>query len=154
MTTPPVPDAAEPVAEPARPAAPAGSAEPAEPAAEAWAEAGPEPAEKPGARRGVPGVLKIAGLVVAIVAALFAAAYFARDTPAAAKAGDCAHNAGNDDKPDVSLVDCNSADAEFTVLKVVHGANEQDCQTEPALVATYVETRRSSVLVLCLGVHG
>ncbi|MFE1322852.1 hypothetical protein [Kitasatospora phosalacinea] len=138
MTTPPVPDAAAPATEPAEPRA----------------EAGPEPAGKPGARRGVPGVLKVAGLVVAIVAALLAATYFARDTPAAAKAGDCAHNAGNDAEPDVSLVDCHSADAEFTVLKVVHGANEQDCQTEPALVATYVETRRSSTLVLCLGVHG
>ncbi|MFF0390446.1 hypothetical protein ACFYS8_17405 [Kitasatospora sp. NPDC004615] len=99
------------------------------------------------------GVLKYGGMLVLIVAALLGAAYFARDTPAAAKAGDCAHNAGTESKPDVSLVDCGSADAEFTVLKVVHGADEHECETEPALVATYVETRRSSVLVLCLGMR-
>ncbi|GLW72655.1 hypothetical protein Kpho02_49540 [Kitasatospora phosalacinea] len=142
MTTPPVSDAPEPATATTEPAEPA---EPVEPTAAP---------ETPAARRWVPGALKVAGLVVAIVVALLAAAYLSRDTPAAAKAGDCAHNAGTDDKPDVSLVDCHSADAEFTVLKVVHGADEQDCQTEPALVATYVETRRSSVLVLCLGVHG
>ncbi|BAJ31862.1 hypothetical protein KSE_60960 [Kitasatospora setae KM-6054] len=113
-----------------------------------------EPTVAPAARRRLPGLLKVAGLVLAIVAALFVAAYFSRDTPAAAKAGDCAHNAGSEEKPDVSLVDCGSADAEFTVLKVVHGADEKECETEPALVATYVETRRSSVLVLCLGEHG
>ncbi|MFF4344348.1 hypothetical protein ACFY00_31030 [Kitasatospora sp. NPDC001540] len=152
MTTPPVSGPAGTTA-PAEPAEAAEAAAPlAEPGPEATGTA--ETLETSKARRGIPGALKIAGMVVVIVAALFTAAYLSRDTPAAAKAGDCAVNSGTDDKPDVSLVDCHSADAQFTVLKVVHGADEQDCQTEPGLVATYVETRRSSVLVLCLGVHG
>ncbi|GAA4836637.1 LppU/SCO3897 family protein [Kitasatospora terrestris] len=150
MSTPPLPDAATGPAGPQAAPAPAHAPQYAPEFAFAPPPIPFEPVEAPKSRR-IPGILKIGAMVVVIAAALAVAAYVSRDNPAAAKAGDCAHNAGTDSKPDMSLVDCGSANAEFTVLKVVHGANEKECETEQALVATYVETRRSSTLVLCLG---
>ncbi|WP_371497721.1 hypothetical protein OG871_17375 [Kitasatospora sp. NBC_00374] len=90
-------------------------------------------------------------LVAAIVAALFVAGYVMRDAPTTAEVGSCVHNAGTDAKPDVSVVDCGAANAEFKVLKVVRTADESQCDTVDGVEASYSEERSSSMFVLCLG---
>ncbi|KQV13818.1 hypothetical protein [Kitasatospora sp. Root107] len=98
-----------------------------------------------------PGLRAALVIIVGAALALTAAAYFYKDDPKAAKAGDCVHSAGPDDDPDVTIVDCSAGDADLKVLKVIHGSNEKQCDTEPGLVATYTEKRTSSTVILCLG---
>ncbi|MEU9133362.1 hypothetical protein AB0D08_35615 [Kitasatospora sp. NPDC048540] len=111
----------------------------------------PEVPKKKGLKSALIGVVAV---VVAAGLALFAAAYFMKDQPASAKAGDCVHNSGSDTKPDVKVVDCKSANADLKVLKVVHSSNEQECDTEDGVEFTYTEERRSSIFILCLGKNG
>ncbi|WP_405015958.1 hypothetical protein OHV05_01735 [Kitasatospora sp. NBC_00070] len=106
----------------------------------------------PRRRRFGSGLLAGLVVVVGVALALAAAAYFYRDDPRSAQAGDCVHNSGTEDAPDVTIVDCPAAGPDdLKVLKVVHGVDETQCDTEPGVIATYTEQRRSSTFILCLG---
>ncbi|MFD0574425.1 hypothetical protein ACFQ0T_40835 [Kitasatospora gansuensis] len=52
----------------------------------------------------------------------------------------------------MTIVDCSAAaGTDLKVLKVVNGADEKQCDTEPGVVATYTEKRTSRTFILCLG---
>ncbi|MGW2397351.1 LppU/SCO3897 family protein [Kitasatospora sp. NPDC001664] len=103
------------------------------------------------ARRLLRGGLAGLGLVALVAAALVVAGYYYRDAPITADAGDCVHNTGTTEDPEVSVVPCSAPEAEFVVIKMIHLVNEDACDEVPGTIATYREERRSASFSLCLG---
>jgi hypothetical protein len=95
--------------------------------------------------------LKIVKRVVVpvIVLAVAIGAYIAsRDDADSAKAGDCMHNSGTNFKPDLEVVDCGSAKAQYTVLKKIDDTSDtQKCTVGDA---AYYESGGGNNFVLCL----
>ncbi|MFJ6670007.1 hypothetical protein ACIQMJ_02735 [Actinosynnema sp. NPDC091369] len=88
----------------------------------------------------------IIGVVVAGVV-IYGINYFTSDA-AQSKAGDCASLTGTTTKPDFKTVDCGSADANYTVGKVL-GSTSESCGSEG--YDEYTETaRRGPDSKLCL----
>ncbi|GAB3824881.1 LppU/SCO3897 family protein [Kribbella italica] len=72
-------------------------------------------------------------------------------TSSEAKVGDCVQNAGTASDPDVKVVDCSSADAEYEVLGRVSSSVSSTCDLYQDATVTYTEKRGSSGYTLCLG---
>ncbi|WP_371484173.1 hypothetical protein [Kitasatospora sp. NBC_00315] len=110
----------------------------------------PEPA--PAKKRGTSKILlRVLGVVAALVVGIVVFGYFVQDDPSLAVAGDCVHNAGTDSKPKVSIVKCTEGTAEFKVLKVVTGSDDKQCDAVEGVEAAYVEQSGGDSFVLCLG---
>lgn len=87
-------------------------------------------------------------LPVAIVGAIFFAYH---DDPQFADAGDCVHNSGSEFFPDVSVVDCGSADADFEVLtRIDNTTDTSKCDSFARTQAAYREETGDTKYVLCL----
>ncbi|MER8185556.1 hypothetical protein [Kitasatospora sp. NPDC094015] len=96
-------------------------------------------------------VKKALGIVVVLVVAFFAFGYYIMDDPSIAEVGNCVHNDGSDSKPDVAIVDCGAANADFKVLKVVRNSTDDAvCNEVDGVEASYLE-KSSDPFVLCLG---
>ncbi|WP_371497720.1 hypothetical protein OG871_17370 [Kitasatospora sp. NBC_00374] len=130
MTTPPTPEAQDQAAYPQDPAA---------------------VAEPPKKRRAGKILLGLLGAVVVLVAAVVAIGFAVKDDPSIAEVGNCVHNAGSDTKPNVSIVDCGAANADFKVLKVVQGKDDKECEAVEGFEAAYSEESSSDSFILCLG---
>lgn len=90
------------------------------------------------------------GLLIpfAIVAGLW---YFLHDDPEFAAVGDCVHADGDALFPDVSVVDCGSAKAQFKVVGRFEDTGDTSlCGAYPSSVAAYYEKHGSTRYVLCL----
>ncbi|GAA1518187.1 LppU/SCO3897 family protein [Kribbella lupini] len=72
-------------------------------------------------------------------------------TSSEAKAGDCVQNAGTAADPDVKVVDCSSAEAEYKVLGRVSSSVSRTCDLYQDATVTYTEKRGSTGYTLCLG---
>lgn len=71
--------------------------------------------------------------------------------PQYASVGDCVQNKGTADKPDVGVVDCGSADAEFKIVgKLENSTNYDDCEKFSGFTDAYTEEQGSSKYTLCL----
>ncbi|TDO44405.1 hypothetical protein EV643_116217 [Kribbella sp. VKM Ac-2527] len=77
--------------------------------------------------------------------------YGATISPSSAAAGDCIQNKGTSINPDVRVVDCGSADAEYKVLGKVDSSDETRCEQYEGYTVAYTEERGSSAYTLCLG---
>ncbi|MFJ1703305.1 hypothetical protein [Kitasatospora sp. NPDC088346] len=132
MTTPPTPEAQDQAAFPQYPA---------------------PVAEPPKKRRAGRILLVLLGVVVLLVAAVVAIGYVVKDDPSVAQVGNCVHNSGSDTKPDVSIVDCGAANADFKVLKVVQGKDDKECEAVEGFEAAYSEESSSNSFILCLGAN-
>ncbi|MEY9962239.1 hypothetical protein ABIA33_000260 [Streptacidiphilus sp. MAP12-16] len=107
----------------------------------------PQPSKKSGFARRM--AIRL-GVLVILGGAWFAYDYATGD-PTTASAGDCVHNAGTDSKPDVSVLDCKDAKADYKVIKTINGSNMDDCQGLAGLDAAYTQTSsHGDSLVLCL----
>ncbi|MGC4941714.1 LppU/SCO3897 family protein [Kribbella sp. DT2] len=89
-------------------------------------------------------------LPIAVIAAIVIG-NIATTTSSEAEAGDCVQNAGTTSDPDVKVVDCSSADAEFKVLGRVSSSVSSTCDLYPEATVTYTEKRGSTGYTLCLG---
>ncbi|MEU4092468.1 hypothetical protein [Streptomyces sp. NPDC026673] len=75
-----------------------------------------------------------------------------RDDPEYAEVGDCVHTNGQVFYPDVSVVDCGSAEADYEVVGRFDNTTETGrCDAYPRTVAAFREKRGSTRYVLCLG---
>ena len=91
------------------------------------------------------------GVMILALGGLFAATEMG-DKASTASVGDCVHNSGTDSKPDVKVVDCKSATADFKVLKTLDSDNMDDCNNVPGVAAEYSESAgNGDSLLLCLG---
>ncbi|MGW7316256.1 LppU/SCO3897 family protein [Streptomyces sp. NPDC054865] len=81
----------------------------------------PPPAPAPPSRRGGLGVKKIfKGIAVVIVLIMCAVGYFAsRDDADQAAVGDCLKNNGTTVTPDLQVVECGAAGAQYKVVEVI-----------------------------------
>lgn len=71
--------------------------------------------------------------------------------PEYAEVGDCVHNSGDAFIPDVSVVDCGSAKAEYEVVGRFEGTTDTGlCHAYPRTVAAFHEEQGSTKYVLCL----
>ncbi|MEY9874338.1 hypothetical protein ABH931_003833 [Streptacidiphilus sp. MAP12-33] len=70
-----------------------------------------------------------------------------------AKVGDCVSVTGSDTNPDLHVVSCSDSSANYKVVDVKDGSDENECQGVPGAVAGYSQTggRYTSAVVLCLG---
>lgn len=94
-------------------------------------------------------LLPVALLVVAVIAGVTAAA----NDPEYASVGDCVHNSGTTADPDVKVVDCGSADAEFKIVGKLSGTTDvEHCRDFAAqgAQAGYYQVQGSSKFMLCL----
>ncbi|ADB32587.1 hypothetical protein Kfla_3529 [Kribbella flavida DSM 17836] len=73
------------------------------------------------------------------------------DRASSAEAGACVQNKGTISNPNVKVVDCGSAEAEFKVLGKVSSSNSAQCEQYPGYTVAYTESRGSSGYTLCLG---
>ncbi|MEV6288042.1 toxin-antitoxin system, toxin component [Kribbella sp. NPDC051770] len=89
-------------------------------------------------------------LPIAVIAAIVVG-NLTTTTSSEAKAGDCVMNAGTSSDPDVKVVDCSSADAEFKVLGRVSSSVSSTCDMYDEATVTYTEKRGSTGYTLCLG---
>ncbi|MDX6240412.1 MAG: hypothetical protein QOG10_5232 [Kribbellaceae bacterium] len=71
--------------------------------------------------------------------------------PQYASVGDCVQNTGSIKTPNVSVVDCGSADAEFKIVgKLKDSTNAKDCEQFSDATVSYTEEQGSSKYTLCL----
>ena len=91
------------------------------------------------------------GVMLLDIGALFAVSQLGHGADTAS-VGDCVHNDGTDDDPDVKVVDCKDATAEFKVLKTLNSTDMNRCDSVPGVTAAYSESAGSGdSLLLCLG---
>ncbi|MEV6732583.1 MULTISPECIES: hypothetical protein [unclassified Streptomyces] len=111
----------------------------------------------PPARRGGMGIMKILKIIAGVVVVIMVAVgYFAsRDDADKAEVGDCLTNKGSTVTPDLQVVKCGGANAEFKVVKVIPDTlDTKQCQGKSDI--GYQEqmrgSRRSSgkQFVLCI----
>jgi hypothetical protein len=75
----------------------------------------------------------------------------AQRDPQYASVGDCVQNTGSIKTPNVSVVDCGSADAEFKIVgKLKDSTNAKDCEQFSDATVSYTEEQGSSKYTLCL----
>jgi hypothetical protein len=87
-------------------------------------------------------------LPVAIVGGLF---YFLHDDPGFADAGDCVHASGSELFPDVSIVDCGSAGANYEVIARLDDTTDTSgCDRFATTAAAYRAESGHTKYVLCL----
>ncbi len=86
-------------------------------------------------------------LPLAIVGAI---AYGAQQGPDRADVGDCVRNDGTFRSPDLSIVDCGGADAEFRVVGRFSTSATGACEAVPASQLDYQVKRGSTSYTLCL----
>ena len=68
-----------------------------------------------------------------------------------AKAGQCVKVTGGEKNPDVSIVDCGSADANYTVVSVVDNSFDTNaCENVDTATAGLAQQLGSDKFVLCL----
>lgn len=85
---------------------------------------------------------------IAVIALI---ALSAQGSPKYASVGDCVQNKGTTDAPDVAVVDCGSADAEFKIVgKLKDSTNYMDCEQFGDSTASYTKEQGSSKYTLCL----
>ena len=71
--------------------------------------------------------------------------------PKYASVGDCVQTKGTASAPDVAVVDCGSADAEFKIVgKLKDSTNYKDCEQFSDATASFTEEQGSSKYTLCL----
>ncbi|MFE6282834.1 hypothetical protein [Streptomyces sp. NPDC057877] len=104
----------------------------------------------------------IKNIVIALIVVGVAVGAFisSRDDANTAAVGDCMHRGSTDDNnPDLEVVDCGSADAEFVVLAKVEGSYsaltaESKCAEEAKdFQYSYTESGDGSNFLLCLKDH-
>lgn len=118
-----------------------------------WTGGPPPVAPQPsGGGRSVMGILKGIGTVVVLVAV--GIAWIAGlDDADSAEVGDCMTNHGNTISPDLEVVDCGTAEAEFTVSAVHEDTTDTELCSEGTVAYTETITRRrgsDTSFVLCL----
>ncbi|MFE2552098.1 hypothetical protein ACFXGI_26600 [Streptomyces sp. NPDC059355] len=103
------------------------------------------------------GVMKILKIIVAVVVVIAAAVgyYASRDDADKAKVGDCLTNKGNTISPDLQVVKCGGANAEYKVVKVIPDSldtNQCKGQSDIGYQEQMRGSRRSSgkQFVLCI----
>ncbi len=107
-------------------------------------------------RRGIKQYFRIAGFVV--VALVIAGGWWAsRDDAQAAAVGDCMHRGStNDNNPDLEVVDCSDASAQYKVLAKIEGSftsltADKKCSEEASdFQYAYTETGGDTSFLLCL----
>jgi len=68
-----------------------------------------------------------------------------------ASVGDCVQNKGTTSAPDVQVVDCGSADAEFKIVgKLENSTNYDECEKFDGFTVAYTKEKGSSSYTLCL----
>ncbi|MER5178618.1 hypothetical protein ABT009_09640 [Streptomyces sp. NPDC002896] len=115
----------------------------------------PAPAPQP-PRRSIKQYFRIAGFVVA--ALVVAGGWWAsRDDAQAAAVGDCMHRGStNDNNPDLEVVECSDAKAQYKVLAKIDGSftsltADKKCSDEaPDFQYAYTETGDGNNFLLCL----
>ncbi|GHH70193.1 hypothetical protein GCM10018793_03850 [Streptomyces sulfonofaciens] len=107
-------------------------------------------------RRSRKSVLRIAGFAVVAVVAI-GGWYASRDDAKTASVGDCMHRGStNDTNPDLEVVDCNDAKAQYKVLAKIDGtftSTEADAKCVAAakdFQYAYTETGGGNSFLLCL----
>ncbi|MFC1409230.1 hypothetical protein ACEZCY_10950 [Streptacidiphilus sp. N1-12] len=113
----------------------------------------PQPQPQPQAAKRKSGFARRFGIRIGVLVIL-AGGWFAYDQISGgadtAKVGDCVQNKGTDSNPDVHVIDCGNAKAQYKVLKTSSSGKDSDCDSVPGTEVAYTETGRDS-LVLCLG---
>jgi hypothetical protein len=107
-------------------------------------------------RRGAKFFMRAIGFVV--IAAVAIGGWIAsQDDAKTAKAGDCMHRGNqNDNNPDLEVVDCSDAKAQFKVLAKIEGsfsdsqANDKCAAQAQDFQYAYTETGDGSSFLLCL----
>lgn len=96
-------------------------------------------------------------VVLAVIGVAIGGYIASRDDANTAAVGDCMHRgSSNDSSPDLEVVDCKSANAQYVVLAKVDGSftsltADSKCQEEAKdFQYSYVETAKSSSFLLCL----
>lgn len=85
---------------------------------------------------------------IAVIAVI---ALSVQGNPKYAGVGDCVQNNGTTSAPDVAVVDCGSANAEFKIVgKLKDSTNYNDCEQFSGYTASYTEEQGSSKYTLCL----
>ncbi|MFK4224527.1 hypothetical protein [Streptomyces sp. NPDC019890] len=103
---------------------------------------------------GIKNILKIIGVVIALI--VFAIVYFtSQDDADKAEVGDCMHNSGSTITPDLQVVKCGDAKADYKVVEVHPDTTDQKLCEGKSDVGYFEQTRggrRSSgkQFVLCL----
>ncbi|WP_371498292.1 hypothetical protein OG871_19765 [Kitasatospora sp. NBC_00374] len=78
----------------------------------------------------------------------------AQADPDFADAGDCLHNSGTFSRPDVSVVDCSSKDADYELLGKISGTTDSDrCDVYPGTTSVYVKEKGSTRYLFCMKRH-
>ncbi|WP_459179459.1 LppU/SCO3897 family protein [Streptomyces sp.] len=119
---------------------------------------GPTPPPPPAPPRGddsndlVKNLIKVVGLLVVVGVIWAGASWLGADDAKYAASGDCMHNSGTTNAPDLNIVDCNSADAQFKVAAVHKNTGLLSvCDDQ---YTAYKETsgtrRKKRTVVLCL----
>ncbi|UNO40948.1 hypothetical protein [Streptomyces sp. MST-110588] len=115
---------------------------------------GGAPVPPPPARKGVSPKIILKGAIAVIAVIALAVGWFAtRDDADQAKVGDCMKNNGNQINPDLQIVDCGTADAQYKVKEVHNDTTDQ--KVCPAGTTAYAESqhrrrRADTRFVLCL----
>jgi hypothetical protein len=92
----------------------------------------------------------ILGLLIP-VAIIGLIVFAAQRDPQYASVGECIHNKGTASAPEVSVIDCGSADAEFKIIgKLENSTNYNDCEKFSGFTDAYTEEQGSSKYTLCL----
>ena len=77
--------------------------------------------------------------------------FAAQGDPEYASEGECIQNKGTVSAPDVRVVDCGSADAEYKIVgKLDNSTNSDECEQFTGYTVAYTEERGSSKYTLCL----
>ncbi|MEZ0092010.1 hypothetical protein [Streptacidiphilus sp. EB129] len=110
------------------------------------------PVPAPSKKKGFGGKLAIRLGVLVLIAGGVVVYNYASGNPSTASVGDCVHNKGTDSSPDVSIVDCKDATADYKVLKTLSSTNTDDCNNVPGTVAAYTQSGgNEGDTLLCLG---
>ncbi|WP_255949455.1 LppU/SCO3897 family protein [Streptomyces odontomachi] len=112
------------------------------------------PPQRP--RKSFKSILRVAGAIVGLIV-IVGGWYASRDDADTASVGDCMHRGSQDDNdPDLEVVDCSSAKAQYTVLAKIKGNyGEQTANTKCKAEAqdyqyVYTETGDGEDFLLCL----
>ncbi|GKQ38675.1 hypothetical protein [Streptomyces sp. A012304] len=102
-------------------------------------------------------VIKNVVIVIAVLGVAIGGFIASRDDAKTAAVGDCMHRGSTDDNnPDLEVVDCSSADAQYVVLAKIEGTYsaltaESKCEEKAKdFQYSYTETGDSSDFLLCL----
>ncbi|MEU4492823.1 hypothetical protein AB0F96_05020 [Streptomyces sp. NPDC023998] len=119
-----------------------------------WGATPPPPPPSGRGGLGIKNILKIIGVVIALI--VFAIVYFtSQDDADKAEVGDCMHNSGSTITPDLQVVKCGDAKADYKVVEVHPDTTDQKLCEGKSDVGYFEQTRggrRSSgkQFVLCL----